>query len=43
MSFDRKFSEDSKNVLKTAIFSFQVGFIGDFAGDCPLNGRMFPI
>jgi len=27
---DRKFNEDSKNVLKTVIFVLQVGFSGDF-------------
>jgi len=26
-----------KNVLKTAIFSFQVGFISDFVPNCPLK------
>jgi len=26
MLLDRKFNEDSKNVLKTVIFSLQVGF-----------------
>jgi len=30
MLLDRKFNEDSKNVLKTVIFSLQVGFTGDF-------------
>jgi len=34
---DRKFSEDSKNVLKTVIFSLQVGFTGDFVHDCPIK------
>jgi len=31
---DRKFNEDSKNVLKTALFSLQVGFASDFVPDC---------
>jgi len=31
---DRKFNEDSKNVLKTLIFSLQVGFTSDFVLDC---------
>jgi len=32
---DSKFNEDSKNVLKTVIFSLQVGFAGDFVlADC---------
>jgi len=30
MSLDRKFNENSKNVLETVIFSLQVGFTGDF-------------
>jgi len=34
---DRKFNEDFKNVLKTVIFSLQVGFTGDFAPDSPSN------
>jgi len=34
---DRKFNEDSKNVLKTVIFSFQVGFTSDFVSDCPFK------
>jgi len=34
MSLDRKFNEDSKNVLKTIIFLFQVGFTSDFVFDC---------
>jgi len=32
--FDRKFNEESKNVLKTVIFLLQVGFISDFVPDC---------
>jgi len=32
-----KFSEDSKNVLKTVIFLFQVSFAGDFVPDCPFK------
>jgi len=31
---DRKFDDDSKNVLKTIFFLLQVGFIGDFVSDC---------
>jgi len=34
---DRKFNEDSKNVLKTVIFLLQVGFTGDFILDCPFK------
>jgi len=34
MSLDRKFNEDSKNVLKILIFSLQVGFRGNFVPDC---------
>jgi len=34
---DRKFDEDSKNVLKTVIFSLQVGFTGNFVPDCPFK------
>jgi len=30
----RKFNEDFKNVLKTLIFSLQMGFTGDFVLDC---------
>jgi len=30
MLLDRKFNEDSKNVLKTVIFSLQVGLTSDF-------------
>jgi len=37
MLLDRKLNEDSKNVLKTVIFSLQVGFTGDFVADCPLK------
>jgi len=37
VSLDRKFSEDSKNVLKTVIFLLQVGFTGDFVPDCPFK------
>jgi len=32
---NRKFNEDSKNVLETIIFLFEVGFISDFVHDCP--------
>jgi len=31
---DRKFNEDSKNVLKTVTFSLQVGFTSDFVLEC---------
>jgi len=34
MSLDRKFDEDFKNVLKTVIFSPQVGLTGNFVLDC---------
>jgi len=37
MSLDRKFSEDSKSVLKTVIFSLQVGFTSDFVPGCLLK------
>jgi len=34
MSLDRKFNEDSKNMLKTVIFLLQVGFTSYFTLDC---------
>jgi len=34
---DRKFDEDFKNVLKTVIFSLQVGLTDDFIFDCSLK------
>jgi len=37
MLLDRKFNEDSKNVLKKVIFSLQVGFTDGFVPDCLLN------
>jgi len=37
MLFDRKFNQDSKNVLKTIIFSLQLEFTGDFISACPLK------
>jgi len=37
MLLDRKFNEDSSNVLKTVIFSLQVGLTGDFVPDCPFK------
>jgi len=37
MLLDRKFNEDSKNVLKTVIFLLQVGFTGDFVHHCSLK------
>jgi len=37
MVLDRKFNEDSKNVLKPVIFLFQVAFIGDYVSDCPFK------
>jgi len=33
MLLNKKFSEDSKTVLKTVIFSLQVGFTRDFVPD----------
>jgi len=35
MSLDRKFNEDSKNVLKTVIFVLQVSLTSDFDPNCP--------
>jgi len=37
MSLGKKFNEDSKNVLKTVIFSLEVSFTGDFVPDCPFK------
>jgi len=37
MSLDRKFNEDSKNVLKNMIRSLQVGFTGDFVANRPCS------
>jgi len=34
---DKEFNEDSKNVLKTVIFSLQVAFTDDFRLDCSLK------
>jgi len=34
MLLDRKLNEDSKNVLKTIIFSLQVGLTSNFVPDC---------
>jgi len=34
---DMKFNEDTRNVLKTVIFSLQVGFTGDFVPDCSIK------
>jgi len=34
MPLDRKFNEDSKNVLKTVIISFKVDFTSGFVADC---------
>jgi len=34
---DRKFNEDFKNMLKTVIFSLQVGFKSDLVPDCPFK------
>jgi len=31
---DRKFNKDSENVLKTVIFSLQVGLKSNFVSDC---------
>jgi len=36
-SVDRKFNEDSKNMLKTVIFSLQVSFKIAFVPDCPFK------
>jgi len=33
----RKFNEDSKNVLKTVFFLLQVDFTGDYVPDCPFK------
>jgi len=38
---DRKFNEDSKNVIKTVIFSLQVGFTGDFVPECISDSSNF--
>jgi len=43
MSLDRKFSEDYKNVLKTVIFPFQVGFTSDFVADCSFKLYFFSV
>jgi len=37
VSVDRKFNEDSKNVLKTVLFSLQVASTGNFVLDCPFK------
>jgi len=34
---DRKFTKDSKNMLKIVIFLLQVGFTVDFVADCPFK------
>jgi len=34
MLLDRKFNDDSKNVLKTVIFSLHADFTSDFVADC---------
>jgi len=34
---DRKFNKDSKNVLKTVIFSLQMGFTDNFVPDYPFQ------
>jgi len=43
--WDRKFNEDSKNVLKTVILSLQVSFTDDFVSDClfKLRFRQFKL
>jgi len=38
---DRKFNEDSKNVLKTVIFLLQVSFTGNFVADCLFKLRFW--
>jgi len=37
MLLDRKFNENSKNLLKTVIFSLQVGFTVNFISGCPFK------
>jgi len=37
MLLNRKFNDDSKNVLKTVIFLLQIGSTGDFVPDCSLK------
>jgi len=37
MLLARKFNEDSKNALKTVIFSLQVGFTDDVLNDSPFK------
>jgi len=34
---DRKFNEDSKNVLKSVIFLLKVGLTSNFVFNCPLK------
>jgi len=34
MLLDRKFNEDSKNVLKNVIQGLQMGFTDNFVADC---------
>jgi len=36
-SLDRKFNGDSKNVLKTVIFSLQMDLTDNFIPDCPFK------
>jgi len=38
---NRKFNEDSKNVLKTVIFLLQVDFTGDFVPNCVSGNSNF--
>jgi len=37
MSLDRKFNDDSKNVIKNMIRSLKVGFVGKFLPDYPFR------
>jgi len=39
MLFDRKFNEDTKNVLKKVIFLLQVGFTSNFVPVC-VSGKL---
>jgi len=37
MLLDKKFNEDSKNMLITFIFSLKVSFTDDFVTECPIK------
>jgi len=43
MLLDRKFNEDFKNVLKTVIFSLQVGLTNNFISICKLCSKVAKI